>query len=1168
MNEQHKQIWSAYIKAKQQFTKRLAQPIPIKKGSCKLRGGYLTAEIEQQKDENELFNIIKKTFDVPETDIHLDKGYFLMPNDKAVSEQQFTNFSEETDKFYLDFEPKPALEGKIKTNEMSNFYQELEKLCIDTRIDRDGKITCTQEQLKQLDTLLEKYNLSRDVNFGCIYNEIRRLNIYEVLRNYLSNSIGTFSIEPNNVVIIKNRLLDKVFCNSLQNTFGFNIIVNFLEFNFYNSIPSTFIYFLKELKYVSIITNGGNKIALLIDNSFDFYDVSRTMFSEIDKMFSDLSMTISNYSIYSFERKNLNFGVLHSLLEYPFYQVSETNNSISFDFQNFEEFEEKKAKILAIKGLKISDYGENHKFKVKLNIINPFQEIQEKLIQKFPNVRCKVNRKNDELKIIYHYKYNPNSSKYELDFQNFIEQECEKHQFNWELNPEIAHTLKFIARVNEDKKTFEENEKFKRLLQNDIKIGGETIGTLSEVYFPELKIKLSAQIAEEQLQNITNSISELTELIPDLTGELEKDARLEDTITKLEGDGKGLANPNIKEFIFNSRKAKPLKNPEILEPESKEWQEIKFHQNPKSNLNDSQIRGVLSSLNAEDLVIIQGPPGTGKSTAISEIIWHHIRTQAKQKILLTSESHLAVDNALDKLGTIPNGLVKPVRFGVDDDVFKETEKQEESKIENEGKRYSYKRFKAWLDSDKETTPVEHYKVLSDNAVQKWASVVGKKSLQQQENHQDVTNFLSDWKDMLENSEQDLKRLFYDNYMANVNIVGATSSSISEVKYTKFKEKEDKKGKQIKQFSKGNFLREYETVFGEVEKEPWDKSPKIKFNVIITDEASKATPPELALPMFYGKKNIVVGDHRQLPPSLDENDFTTTLKNIGTSESRDLAKFFKDHKEEMNISQFEKLFLGFDINSSIRTTFNQQYRMHSSINEVIKQFYIEDGGLFCGLDPEKENIPDFSEPQSRWHGLEYSNFITPETHCIWVNVDTPEVKDGTSRTNYGEIEACEKIIKILQNSKGFDKMQNYWKKDEDKEIGLISFYGTQVGKLWKMTQDKFPNLPIRVKTVDRFQGMERNLLIVSMVRSDKIAYNPEQKPDFDLYENLGFASQTSLGFAELPNRLNVALSRAKRLLIIVGNANHFSQKEIYKNVYESIKNSPHGKIINNIQDFNI
>nr|MBA3987037.1 hypothetical protein [Flavobacteriales bacterium] len=51
---------------------------------------------------------------------------------------------------------------------------------------------------------------------------------------------------------------------------------------------------------------------------------------------------------------------------------------------------------------------------------------------------------------------------------------------------------------------------------------------------------------------------------------------------------------------------------------------------------------------------------------------------------------------------------------------------------------------------------------------------------------------------------------------------------------------------------------------------------------------------------------------------------------------------------------------------------------------------------------------------------------------------------------------------------------------------------------------------------------------------------------------------SLGFAESPNRLNVALSRARRLLVIVGNSDHFCRKPIYKNVYETIKTN--GKII--------
>ncbi|WP_460880761.1 AAA domain-containing protein [Pontibacter rugosus] len=65
---------------------------------------------------------------------------------------------------------------------------------------------------------------------------------------------------------------------------------------------------------------------------------------------------------------------------------------------------------------------------------------------------------------------------------------------------------------------------------------------------------------------------------------------------------------------------------------------------------------------------------------------------------------------------------------------------------------------------------------------------------------------------------------------------------------------------------------------------------------------------------------------------------------------------------------------------------------------------------------------------------------------------------------------------------------------------------------------------------------------------------------NLYGELGFPEQKDLGFAKSPNRLNVALSRAKRLLIIVGNSELFRQKEIYNNVYNTIASNPNGRII--------
>lgn len=106
----------------------------------------------------------------------------------------------------------------------------------------------------------------------------------------------------------------------------------------------------------------------------------------------------------------------------------------------------------------------------------------------------------------------------------------------------------------------------------------------------------------------------------------------------------------------------------------------------------------------------------------------------------------------------------------------------------------------------------------------------------------------------------------------------------------------------------------------------------------------------------------------------------------------------------------------------------------------------------------------------------------------------------------------------------------------------------------------------MSSVDRFQGMERNIIIVSMVRSNSIAQKWRQKPDYNRFPNVGYPAQKEYGFAKSPNRLNVALSRAKRLLIIVGNGEHFSNytnpqgQAIYKNVFDKVKNNPNGRII--------
>lgn len=239
-------------------------------------------------------------------------------------------------------------------------------------------------------------------------------------------------------------------------------------------------------------------------------------------------------------------------------------------------------------------------------------------------------------------------------------------------------------------------------------------------------------------------------------------------------------------------------------------------------------------------------------------------------------------------------------------------------------------------------------------------------------------------------------------------------------------------------------------------------------------------------------------------------------------------------------------------------------MHPAINEVIKQFYKDEGGLECGLVLPKDlgiNDPDYiNNGASRFHGIT-AGPIDPDVHVLWIDSSSPEMLDGTSRVNYGEVEIIRKLLRELNGSDSFHEYNNRWSSVEDKQIGLISFYGKQLRLLKEMVREFNPNeIPIRVSTVDRFQGMERNIIVVSMVRSHCIQTEKGQKPNYTKYGEDGYPKQEDLGFAQSPNRLNVALSRAKRLLVIVGDSQLFRTKEIYDNVYNTVFNHENGKIL--------
>lgn len=694
--------------------------------------------------------------------------------------------------------------------------------------------------------------------------------------------------------------------------------------------------------------------------------------------------------------------------------------------------------------------------------------------------------------------------------------------------------------------------------------------------------------AAKKLLEYTDEKLPIPSVEPNLKGDQAKIGWLVQAMAKLSNptekpNGKPV-NEKLGQFIFDSSKAEEIFKD--ISKDSEEWQRVRSNEMLK--LNDSQREAVVAALNARDLCLLQGPPGTGKTTVIAELIWQFISQNQNQKILLTSETNLAVDNAIEKLINKEHTLVKPLRFGKD------------TKFEEEGKKYSFNRIMKWVDekyeeeefeddSSEENDDEEIVKEdPGNNAVQIWMNRIAESA--HKNSNGKYENALKNWAIELSQPERNVKKYFADKYFKFANVVGSTCSSAGSGSFNRDYAKIFNSGFNPKVASEVLYLIDTYPNSGKIwalleelglngEWHNRSQFPELKtflsqklntiFDVVIMDEASKATPPEMLLPLCFARKSIVIGDHKQLPPMLNEKEFKEALLEIKDPRGKILSE--EINREFVETSQFERLIMNPKVSKSIIARLNVQYRMHPKINNVIKQFYT--GETDKGLNPAEELIEhaddtNLSNPFSRHHGLLHDQFIKPDIHTIWVNVDEPEEPSGTSRINDKEVEAVKTVLTYLKNASGFNEYFTHWDslKDEDKrmqeqEVGIISFYGHQVKKLQdvrKYAQNDL-NIPVRLKTVDKFQGMERNIVIVSTVRSNKIIRN-------GIVE-----SNSDIGFAKAPERLNVALSRARRLLVVVGNLHFFeSYKDksgyaIYKNAIDIIRQE--GLVIDDYKKLN-
>lgn len=325
----------------------------------------------------------------------------------------------------------------------------------------------------------------------------------------------------------------------------------------------------------------------------------------------------------------------------------------------------------------------------------------------------------------------------------------------------------------------------------------------------------------------------------------------------------------------------------------------------------------------------------------------------------------------------------------------------------------------------------------------------------------------------------------------------------------------------------------------------NKDDDIVYDTVIIDEAARVNPGDLMIPMAQAKRRIIlVGDHRQLPHIYDEEIFES-MNVDGEDINEDIIK---NSMFQYLIDQMRKLAKQDGIQRNI--TLDAQYRMHPLLgNFVSENFYESYGESFKSPLPAEKFNQDLYDVPLVWVDMPYNK--------------GREEKRGTSRIRECEADyIVEKLKKFIENDK--EKKLTY---------GVITFYSSQVNLIKRKLGElsKF----VRVGSVDAFQGMEFDVIFLSVVRSyDRVPErfkhmdkNRRKDEDYETYcERIGLPIY---GFLTSKNRLCVALSRQKRLLIVVGDKTIFYDEEwkdiadicvpAMRNLYDLCERE--GKIIN-------
>ncbi len=512
---------------------------------------------------------------------------------------------------------------------------------------------------------------------------------------------------------------------------------------------------------------------------------------------------------------------------------------------------------------------------------------------------------------------------------------------------------------------------------------------------------------------------------------------------EVEGDARRLRDI----MLLNRRKPQALESQVSLEG----W----FNQ----DLNESQKTAVEDALSCRDYHLIQGPPGTGKTMTAIEIIQQAAHNG--EKVLATADSNVAVDNLVERLADTPTEVIRvghPVRVSpllrdhtLDYRVLEHDAYQEAQKLRGRADKLKNKQ-------DEFIHPSGRYRRGMSNEQIKDLAQKGRGS---RGVSPDKIKQMAEWLKIQDEIEEiydeihELEDRAVDDLLAQADVICATNST-----------------------SGSELMEERE------------------FDLIVVDEATQATEPATLIPLLKGSRAVLIGDHKQLPP---------TVKNQQAAD-RGLEK-----------SLFERIIA--EQGKKFWSLLKVQYRMHDDIKEFSSQnFY--DGQLKSSDSVSDHTLVDLGIDPQETDDINTKAYQKqhPVVFFDTKNMQAGEKSRADSPSYFNPVEA--EIVSDLASR----ALELGLSPDR---IGVISPYKDQIDVL----ENK--NLPeeLEIKTVDGFQGREKELIILSLVRSN---------------------DRNNIGFLQDLRRLNVSITRAKRKLIIVGDSDTVGSHELYSNLIKYIR----------------